>query len=122
MRMKMEKGWLYIIETDNVQSAVLKSWYQLRWNKGKKWWEGQVCAELLNKLKKSFGLPKPIDEERERLNAIQKAVDAERILPAEKLKPMVTYPVTKALFAHQTRAANMALMTFGLVEPPESRT
>ena len=29
MKMKMEKGWIYIVDVDNVQGSVLKSWTQL---------------------------------------------------------------------------------------------
>ena len=64
-------------------------------------------------------LPQSIKEERDLLNDIQKAVDEERVLPADDMKPLVKYPVKKKLFAHQVRAANMAALVFGLVGPEE---
>ena len=76
-----------------------------------------MCAELLNRLAGLIPLPKPLDAERHRLNVVQEAVDAERIRPAEKLKPLARYPVKKNLYAHQVRASNMCLLTFGIVKP-----
>lgn len=118
MRIKMDKGYIIIIEADSTQAAVLKSWgSMMKWNKRQKWWEGLVCAELLNRLAGLIPLPKPLAAERHRLNAVQEAVDAERVRPAEDLKPLVRYPVKRNLYAHQVRASNMCLLAFGLVEP-----
>lgn len=118
MKIKMDKGYIIIIEANSTQTAVLKSWGgMMKWNKRQKWWEGLVCAELLNRLSKLIPLPKPLNAERHRLNAVQEAVDAERVRPAEDLKPFTKYPVKRNLYAHQMRAANMALLTFGLMDP-----
>ena len=89
----------------------------MKWNKKQNWWEGLVCAELLNRLSKLIPLRKPLNAERYRLNAVQEAVDAERVRPTEDLKPFAKYPVKRNLYAHQMRAANMALLTFGLMDP-----
>ena len=118
MRIKMDNGCIVIIEADSPQTAVLKSWGgMMKWNKKQNWWEGLVCAELLNRLSKLIPLPKPLNAERYRLNAVQEAVDAERVRPTEDLKPFAKYPVKRNLYAHQMRAANMALLTFGLMDP-----
>ncbi len=118
MRIKMDKGYIVLIEADSTQTAVLKSWGgMMKWNKRQKWWEGLVCAELLNRLAGLIPLPKQVDAERHRLNAVQETVDAERVRPAGDLKPLVKYPVKRNLYAHQMRAANMALLTFGLMDP-----
>ena len=118
MRIKMDKGYIVLIEADSTQTAVLKSWGgMMKWNKRQKWWEGLVCAELLNRLAGLIPLPKPLNAERYRLNAVQEAVDAERVRPTEDLKPFAKYPVKRNLYAHQMRAANMALLTFGLMDP-----
>lgn len=118
MRIKMDKGYIVIIEADSTQTAVMKSWGgMMKWNKKQNWWEGLVCAELLNRLSKLIPLPKPLNAERYRLNAVQEAVDAERVRPARELKPLVKYPVKRNLYDHQVRAGNMCLLTFGLVEP-----
>ena len=118
MRIKMDNGYIVIIEADSTQTAVMKSWGgMMKWNKRQNWWEGLVCAELLNRLAGLIPLPKPLDAERYRLNAVQEAVDAERVRPTEDLKPFAKYPVKRNLYAHQMRAANMALLTFGLMDP-----
>ena len=54
------------------------------------------------------------------MNELQEAVDEERM--AEEPVPLYNYPVKYPLFKHQTRGANMALLTFGLVDPPEKET
>ena len=118
MRIRMKDGYIQIIEADSTQTAVMKSWGgMMKWNKKQNWWEGLVCAELLNRLSKLIPLPKPLNAERYRLNAVQEAVDAERVRPTEDLKPFAKYPVKRNLYAHQMRAANMALLTFGLMDP-----
>lgn len=122
MLIRMRDGCIQIVEADSTQTAVFKSWGgMMKWNKKKKWWEGLVCAELMNRLAKLVPLPEPLNAERHRLNAVQETVDAERIRPAEELRPLVRYPVKKNLYAHQMRAANMALLTFGLVDPQGNR-
>lgn len=118
MQIRMRDGYIQIVEADSTQTAVLKSWGgMMKWNKKQNWWEGLVCAELLNRLSKLIPLPKPLNAERYRLNAVQEAVDAERVRPTEDLKPFAKYPVKRNLYAHQMRAANMALLTFGLMDP-----
>lgn len=119
MRMKMDGGWIYIIEADQTQNARIKSWGLMKWSRKNAMWSAAVSGELLNRLSALVPLPVPIEAERRRLIAVQQAVDYERILPADKLKPLAKYPVTKDLYAHQTRAANMALLVFGLAEPEE---
>ena len=118
MRIKMDNGCIVIIEADSTQTAVLKTWGgMMKGKKRQKRWEGVVCAGLLNKLAGLIPLPKPLDAERHRLNVVQEAVDAERVRSAADLKPLVNYPVKRNLYAHQMRAANMALLTFGLMDP-----
>ena len=51
------------------------------------------------------------------MNRIAGAVDQERM--KEDPEPLYKYPVKFPLFKHQVRGANMALITFGLIEPPE---
>ena len=119
MRMKMDGGKIYIIEADSKQSARIKSWGIMKGYRKDEMWIGLVSRELLNRLATLVPLPQSIKEERDLLNDIQKAVDEERVLPADDMKPLVKYPVKKKLFAHQVRAANMAALVFGLVEPEE---
>ena len=117
MKMKIENGILIVADADSTQYAVIKSWNSMRWNRSKQWLEGPATRELLNKMAGIVRLPAPIEAERRRLNGIQAAVDAERMKAVPE--PLVDYPVKIPLFRHQIRGANMALLTFGLVEPPK---
>lgn len=121
MKMKIENGYIYIIEADTRQTEILKSWkYMIKWDKRKKWWAGFASLELLDKLSGIISLPATIKAEYQHMAAVQKAVDKERVKAAEKVKPLVNYPVKKKLYTHQCRAANMCLLTFGLIKPNES--
>jgi len=115
MRMALKNGQLYIIETDNVQYQIIKSWNMMRWNRQSKWLEGAATLELLNRVHAMTRLPDTIEAERQRLLSIQKAVDAERM--NENPVAIYTYPVKVPLFAHQTRAANMSMYALGFMEP-----
>lgn len=116
MKMAMKDGMLRIIEADVTQAAIIKSWGKMKYSRVNQMYEGQVSAELLNRLATLVRLPASIEELRQQMNAVQNAVDHERV--REDPKPLYKYPVTKPLYQHQVRAANMALLTFGLV-PPE---
>ena len=117
MKMKIENGSLIVADADSTQYAVIKSWNAMRWNRSRQWLEGPATGELLNKMASIVRLPAPIEAERQRINGIQAAVDAERMKTVPE--PLYDYPVKIPLFQHQIRGANMALLTFGLVEPPK---
>lgn len=119
MKMALTDGMVRIIEADAIQKTIIKSWNQMRWIRGQQMYEGIASAELLNKLATLVHLPPSIEAERIRMNTVQEAVDQERT--REHPEPMYKYPVTKSLYEHQVRAANMALMTFGFIEAPKKR-
>jgi hypothetical protein len=73
-------------------------------------------VDTLDRLAKMVRLPEYIEAERQRLAGIRRAVDRER--SAAEPKALVKYPVNREMYAHQTKAANMALLTFGII-PPE---
>lgn len=116
MKMKIEDGKLIIVDADSTQYAIIKSWNAMRWNRSRRWLEGAATGELLNKMAGIVRLPAPIEAERQRMNKIQAAVDAERMKAVPE--PLYKYPVKIPLFQHQIRGANMALLTFGLIDPP----
>lgn len=116
MKMAMKDGMLRIIEADVTQAAIIKSWGKMKYSRVNQMYEGQVSAELLNRLATLVRLPASIEELRQHMNAVQEAVDHERV--KENPKPLYKFPVTKSLYQHQVRAANMALLTFGMI-PPE---
>ena len=115
MKMAMKDGMLRIIEADVTQAAIIKSWGKMKYSRVNQMYEGQVSAELLNRLATLVRLPASIEELRQQMNAVQNAVDHERVRGDPK--PLYKYPVTKPMYQHQVRAANMALLTFGMIEP-----
>ena len=117
MKMKMEDGTLIVAAMDSTQYAIIKSWNLMRYNRLMKWVEGSVTLELLDKFSSIVKLPDSIEAERQRLKDIQDAVDRERL--REEPHPLYKYPVKIPLFEHQVRAANMALITFGLIKPED---
>lgn len=117
MKMKLDEGKLIIADCDSTQFNIIKSWNLMRWNRGRQWLEGPCTRELLNKLAKIVRLPALIETERIHMNELQEAVDFERM--QEEPVPLYNYPVKYPLFKHQTRGANMALLTFGLASPKD---
>ena len=117
MKMALKDGKVLIKDADSTQGAVIRSWNRMRWNKSLKLFEGDLSGDLLDRLEKLVKLPQAIEEERQAIHRVQRAVDQERA--RKDPEPLVRYPVTKQLYKHQVRAANMALITFGII-PPEA--
>lgn len=117
MKMKLDRGILIIADCDGMQLNIIKSWNKMKWNRSRQWLEGPCTCELLNRLTGLVKLPPTIEDQRLHMNRIAGAVDQERM--KEDPVPLYKYPVKFPLFKHQVRGANMALITFGLIEPPE---
>lgn len=119
MQMAFKDGELFLRYLDNTQFAVIKSWNLMRWDKQNQMLRGAATADLLNRLASISKLTEPVAAERDRLNSIQDAIDTERM--KEEPVPLYKFPVKANLFKHQIRAANMALITFGLIDPPKKK-
>lgn len=117
MKMAMKDGKIMLIEVDNTQMAIIKSWNSMKYDRRKNMMIGDCSKELLDKLSKIVRLPPAIEDYRQRLDETQRAVDKMRV--EKNPKPLAKYPVHGSLYEHQVRAANMALLTFGLVDPKE---
>lgn len=117
MKMALKDGQILIKEADNVQFTIIKSWSKMKWSRQTQTLSGPADIELLNKLASIVNLPPSIEAERQKLNAVMAAVDKERF--NENPEPMIKPPIKVKPFAHQVRGYNMALMTFGLVDPPK---
>lgn len=115
--MAMKDGQIMLIEVDNTQMAIIKSWNAMRYDKRKNMMVGDVSKELLDKLASIVRLPSGIEAYRLKLDETQRAVDKMRTI--KDPKPLVKYPVQGRLYEHQIRAANMALLTFGIIDPKE---
>ena len=95
MKMAMKDGQILIREADNVQFTIIKSWGKMKWSRQTQTLSGPADIELLNRLAGLVNLPPSIEAERKKLNEV--------------------------MAAHQVRGYNMALMTFGLVDPPKPK-
>lgn len=120
MKMALQGNTLRIKDADNVQFTVIKSWSKMRWVKKLQELQGTADLELLDRLAGLVRLPPDIDRRRQELKAVQDAVDRERVNQVPT--PFYKYPVKMPLYAHQVKGANMALLTFGWVEPKEGVT
>ena len=116
MKMALKDGQILIKDADDMQFTIIKSWNKMKWSKAEQMLHGPADGELLNRLAGMVRLPANIEAERQRLNRISEAVDKERMM--EEPVPLYKYPVKMSLFKHQTRGANMCLLTFGLIDPP----
>lgn len=116
MKMAMKDGQILIREADNVQFTIIKSWGKMKWSKANQMLTGPADIELLNRLAGIVNLPPAIEAERTRLNTVMAAVDRERMNPNPVA--LIEPPIKVKPFTHQVRGYNMALMTFGLAEPP----
>ena len=118
MKMALQGTTLRIKDADNVQFTVIKSWNKMRWVKKLQELQGTADLELLDRLAALVRLPPDIERRRQELKAVQDAVDRQRV--ADHPDPLFKYPVKMPLYAHQTRGANMALITFGWIPPERS--
>ena len=117
MKMKLDGGDLIVADVDSSQYAIIKSFNLMRWNRQRQWLEGPATMELLDKFSRMVKLPESIEAERLKMHRLQNAVDGERM--KETPTDLYDYPIKGKLFEHQKRAANMCLMSFGLISPEE---
>ena len=117
MRIKMGDGMITLIECNAQQTSVIRSWGKMEYNRKTSSFTAPIGDEILQKLHDKGWLPGPYAEELQRRKRVRAAVDKERI--KEDPHPEARFPVKASLYKHQIRAANMALITFGLI-PPEA--
>ena len=115
MKIALQDNVIKIKEADNVQFTIIKSWAKMRWDRKNQMLSGTADMELLDNLAGICRLPPAIEGIRQRMHAVQDAVDKERTAPEPQ--PLYEFPVKVPLYKHQIRGANMALLTFGMVEP-----
>lgn len=115
MKMALTGNALIIKDADNVQFSIIKSWGKMKWDKKTQSLQGIADLELLDKLSTIVRLPPSVYARRQKLLAVQNAVDKER--SNTEPEPFCKYPVKMPLYAHQVRGANMCLLTFGWILP-----
>ena len=115
MKMALKGNTLILVEVDNVQFSVIKSWNKMKWDKKSQSLYGIADIELLDKLTSIVRLPPTVEQRWRDLHVLQDAVDRERV--NQEPAPFYKYPVKMPLYSHQVRGANMAMLTFGWVPP-----
>ncbi len=116
MQQKIDNGIIFV-KASREEEAVIKTWRMMKKDKDKGFWYGAITRPLLENLKRNGGLIPPAKKILDDMLTVQAAVDKERTKPDKEVKARYKYPVKAKLFTHQTRAANMALMVFGIVDP-----
>lgn len=119
MEIAMKNGELLMRNMDNVQYQLIRNTGKCKWDKKRQLLIGPADLELLEQLHRIIRLPQSIAAEYQRLKAVQVAIDDERM--NEDPKPLLDLPVKIQLFKHQIRGVNMALLTFGVVEPQSTK-
>ena len=66
MKMAMKDGKIMLIEVDNTQMAIIKSWNSMKYDRRKSMMIGDCSKELLDKLSKIVRLPPAIESYRQR--------------------------------------------------------
>lgn len=115
----MKNGELLMRNMDSVQYQLIRNTGKCKWDKKRQLLIGPADLELLEQLNHIIRLPQSIAAEYQKLKAVQVAIDDERM--NEDPKPLLDLPVKIPLFKHQIRGVNMALLTFGVVEPQNTR-
>jgi len=116
MQQKIEDRIIFVKPTKE-EEAIIKNWRMMKKDKKKEYWYGEISRPLLENLQRNGGLIPPARKILNDMLAVQKAVDTERVKPDKEVKARYKYPVKAKLFTHQIRAANMALMVFGILPP-----
>lgn len=115
MKMKVEEGQVFIKDVDEMQFSIIKSWETMKWNQAKQQFSGLLSEELLNQFARFISLPESLENLRVQFHQVAEAVEKERWNPNPV--SLYPYPVKKKLYQHQIKAANMALLVFGLISP-----
>ena len=110
MKIAMKEGRIILAQIEPARMEKLKATRMLRWNKTQQTYSAPVSLDLLNTLATIFRLPDFIEKERRQLDYIARRIEGER--SAAHPVPLVPYPVKADLYAHQIRAANMAMLQF----------
>lgn len=121
MKLALQGNVLHIRELSDSQYQIIRSWGRFKWNKTLRELSGLADLDTLDRLSKMVILPAPIAEYHKSLKDVQNAVDDMRMAKTEEVKPLIKPPIKEGIkpYAHQTRAYNMALITFGVVAPSE---
>ena len=111
MKLSIQKNNLVAGGLTNDQYTVIRTWNLMRWDRTAKAMIGKVSIELLERFKIFGRLPQHLAEMLEDLRQREHLVATAKL--EEDPKPLTDFPVKTALFKHQIRGVNCALLTFG---------
>ena len=114
MKMMLKRGMVTLIEVPPSRAAQLKKGGRMQWDRAKQAFTAPASLGLLEYLSALFPLPGPYAAALDQMRRNRAAAERERT--KETPEPLCRYPVRRRLFAHQIRAANMALLDFGILE------
>ncbi len=117
IKIDLQGNVLQVKNADAMQFTVIKSWNKMKWDRKLQALIGIADIELLDKLASLVQLPPEAEKRRRELHIVRDAVDRERV--NQNPKAFCKFPVKLPLYAHQVRAANMALLTFGWADAKE---
>ena len=116
MKMAIKNGLVWVADAPADWAAKAKKSGLMRGERKTGMLYGVASVRTLDLIREAAGrLPQPAEELRQSLIRRQQAVEAERAKPEPV--PLTEYPVSRKLFAHQVRGANMALLTMGIISP-----
>lgn len=102
---------LYLRPDGDGEKEIIKGLPGVRYDRKSTAWVGMPTLELLERLERLIRLPSDAQDMLYHLRARRAVMDAERV--RDRPVAMYAYPVKVELFAHQIKAANMAMLAFG---------
>lgn len=112
--MLLNGGRVTLIEVPPSRAAQLKKGGRMQWDRAGEAFAAPASLGLLEYLETLFPLPGPYAKTLEQMRRNRAAAERERA--KEEPAALCPYPVKRRLYAHQIRAANMALLNFGILE------
>lgn len=112
MRLTIRGSLLIAAQLSKDEYEIIRSWNMMRWDRSLSAMVGRIGLDLLNKLR-MFGLPDELEARRREIEQLEHRTAAAK--NEKHPKPLIDYPVKPAMFEHQIRGANCAVLTFGYV-------
>ena len=119
MKIAIKEGQVLLADVKPEVYEKIKERGVMKYDKRQQLLYGDATIDLLTFLATLFPLPGPAEDLKNDMIARQQAINDLR-MDADP-QPLIDYPVKRALYRHQVRGANMALIALGLVEPQRKR-
>lgn len=114
MKMMIRDGRVTLLEVPPSKAQQIKKTNRMRWDRETGSFTAPASLGLLESLAGVFRFPQPYAAILDGMIRNRAAMEDERT--KETPEALYEYPVKRTLYRHQVRAANMALLAFGLIE------